>query len=89
MPICLLEAAASGLPIVSTRVGGVPDLVNDGESAILVSPENPDEMANAIIRLLVEPGLSSQLSRSGRTLAESCGSNRVLPLWDAVFNEPN
>ena len=87
MPICLLEAGASGLPIVSTVVGGVPDLVKDGESAILVPPENPEAMANGIIRILEEPGLSGILSRSGRTIAESCSADRVLPLWESVFNE--
>jgi L-malate glycosyltransferase len=87
MPICLLEAGASGLPIVSTRVGGVPDLVKDGESAILVSPEDPEAMAKGIIRILEEPGLSGILSKSGRRLAESCGADYVLPLWEAVFHE--
>ncbi len=50
-PIALLEAAALGRPIIASRSGGIPELVNDEEHALLIPPENPAKLAEALIRL--------------------------------------
>ena len=65
MPISVLEALASGVPVVSTHVGGVPHLVKHGETALLVPPNDPAAMADSIIRLLENPVLAAHLVANG------------------------
>lgn len=66
-PNVLLEAMLAGLPIVSTEVGGVPDMVTDGESALVTPRRNPEAMAAALERLLGDPEYAARL---GRTAAQ-------------------
>jgi L-malate glycosyltransferase len=56
MPISLLEALATGVPIVSTNVGGIPYLVENDRTALLVNPKDDAAMAQAILTLLADPG---------------------------------
>lgn len=65
MPNSVLEALASGVPVVSTAVGGVPFIVEDGRSALLVPPRNPEAMAGAVLRLLENPDRARDLVRAG------------------------
>ncbi|MGI9290686.1 MAG: glycosyltransferase family 4 protein, partial [Gammaproteobacteria bacterium] len=50
--ICLLEAQAAGLPVVATRVGGIPEAVSEEETGLLVEPGKPEQLAEALLRLL-------------------------------------
>jgi glycosyltransferase involved in cell wall biosynthesis len=84
-PVSVIEACAFGLPVVATRVGGIPYLLEDGTTALLVGDEDVDAMTAAVFRLCEEPGLSDRLSVNGRHLAESCAWNVVKSRWDAVF----
>ncbi len=68
-PIVVLEAMAMGLPVVATRVGGTPELVVDGKTAILVPPDDPSSMAEAILKVLTTPGLARQMGELGRKRA--------------------
>jgi len=68
-PNALLEALAAGLPIVATSVGGIPEIVRDYHSALLVEPRNPEALATAIRRLLEDPELATQLAAEGLSLA--------------------
>jgi glycosyltransferase involved in cell wall biosynthesis len=71
-PIALLEAMAAAVPVVATRVGGVPELVEDGVSGLLVPPDRPDALAQAIDRLAGDEGLRVALGRAGaRRVTES------------------
>lgn len=60
------EALLAGRPVVSTRVGAVPEVLRDGESALLVDPDEPDQLAAAMLRLLTEPELAARLVSTGR-----------------------
>lgn len=80
-PVSVIEAMACGLPIVSTNVGGLPYLLEDGEDALLVPPNDHEAMAAAVRRLLTEPGLAATLSRNARRKAESFDWSNVLPMW--------
>jgi len=62
-PNVLLESMAACVPIVATRVGGVPELVEDGQSALLVPPANSDKLSEAMIELLVNRPRAGQLAR--------------------------
>jgi glycosyltransferase involved in cell wall biosynthesis len=87
MPISILEAAAFGLPIVSTNVGGIPYILQDEKNALLVPSNNPDAIAKAIMRIIEKPGLAYRLSLAGRQLAESCGPDFVIPLWEEILSK--
>ena len=85
MPVSVLEAAAFGLPVVATAVGGVPHLLRDGETGLLVPDGDVAAMTAAIRRLLDEPGLAGTLSANGRRLAESCAWEPVMAQWEELF----
>ena len=87
MPVSVVEAAAFGLPIVATRVGGIPYLLQHEETALLVENEDVDGMANAVQRLLDEPSLAARFSESGRRLAERSDWPNVRQQWEALFSE--
>jgi glycosyltransferase involved in cell wall biosynthesis len=65
-PNAILEAMRFGLPIVATRVGGVPELARDGESALLTPDGDADALAKAIARLLADPALARRLADRAR-----------------------
>ena len=67
-PNVLLEAMAAGLPVVATRVGGVPEIATDGENALIVPPRNTAALASALTRLLTDPALASRLGTSAQSL---------------------
>lgn len=69
-PIGIMEAMASGLPVVATRVGGVPDMVRDGEDGLLVDPGDSDGLADALAKLLGSPELRRTMGSSARRRAE-------------------
>ncbi|MFH1777510.1 MAG: glycosyltransferase family 4 protein [Candidatus Omnitrophota bacterium] len=63
---CLLEAQALGVPVVATRVGGIPEVVKDGVTGFLVPPQNSEAIAEAVIKLLKDDFLREQMSRQAR-----------------------
>jgi glycosyltransferase involved in cell wall biosynthesis len=86
-PVSVIEACAMGLPVVATAVGGVPDLLADGETGLLVPDGDDAAMAEAILRLLREPALSARLSVNGRELARRFAPECALAEWRGVLDE--
>lgn len=86
MPVSILEAAAFGLPVVATGVGGIPYLVEHEKTALLVEEGDVAGMVQAVSRLLGEPGLAARLSTNGRQLAEGCAWSQVLGCWEALID---
>jgi glycosyltransferase involved in cell wall biosynthesis len=62
LPFVLLEAAAAHIPVIATRVGGIPEMLQSEQNGILVNPEHPKELANAIEKLIPKPDLQKKLS---------------------------
>ena len=86
-PLSVLEAMACGLCVVSTNVGGIPYLLENETDALLVPPDNLEQMAFAVERILTEPGLAERLSRNGRLKAEHFDWSVVLQNWEKLFLE--
>ncbi len=71
MPICLLESLASGVPVVSTAVGGVPEVIEDGVSGFLVDSREAGKIAEKVVELLRNRDLRERMGREGRRAYES------------------
>src|SRR5690606_14926326 len=65
LPNVLVEAASQRLACISTAVSGVPELIDDGETGLLVPPEDPRALADAIARAVRDPDLRSRLGAAG------------------------
>jgi glycosyltransferase involved in cell wall biosynthesis len=92
MPVCLMEAAACGVPAVATAVGGVPELVRDGETGLLAPPGDAEGLASALAGLLADPQLAARLGTAARQRAEAQFSLHrhvasLLSLWSRVLEE--
>jgi glycosyltransferase involved in cell wall biosynthesis len=72
-PVSAIEALAAGRPVVATRVGGVPDVVRDGEDGFLVEAGATEDLAERLVRLAEDPGLRERMGAQGRA--------RVLPRY--------
>jgi glycosyltransferase involved in cell wall biosynthesis len=70
LPISVLEAMAAGLPVVASAVGGIPELVVDGETGRLVPPGDPEALGDVLRELLADPDLRQQMGAAGRARAE-------------------
>lgn len=89
--LIVLEAMASGLPVVATRTGGVPEVMADGVTGILVEPKDPKAIAQAVKRLLDDNGLAQRMGREGRKRAHELFSIKrfvrdVEKVYDDVLN---
>lgn len=82
-PLVLLEAMACKIPVVSTRVGGIPEIVTHGKGGLLVKPENPETLARAIEKMLSDPILAQHMRVAGRqNVLKQCN-------WELKVEETN
>jgi glycosyltransferase involved in cell wall biosynthesis len=71
LPITILEAMAAGKPVVATAVGGIPEVVRDRETGLLVPPMEPSRLAEALMHLLEAPALAKSMGAVGRKQVET------------------
>ena len=84
-PVSVLEAMANGLCVVSTNVGGMPFMLDDGKDSLLVAPDQSKDMARAVTRLIAEPVLAERISRNARVKAEKWDWAQILPRWQSLL----
>jgi glycosyltransferase involved in cell wall biosynthesis len=89
-PNVLLEAMAIGIPVVATWVGGIPEIVTHGETALLVPPRSPQAMAEAIDVLLSNPGTAVSLAEKARRRVErdyspQARANSLIEIYNQLY----
>ncbi len=92
LPRTLLEAGAAGVPAVAASVGGIPDVVIDGETGLLCPPDDASELVNAIRRLATDAGLRSQMGRAAKERVETvfsvaACSRKLVALYRSLLEE--
>lgn len=91
--VSLLQAAAAGVPIIGSRAGGIPEIVQDGVNGMLVEPGDTGQLLAAVEKLLANPDLMRQMGQAGRGLVKSQFSiatmvDRYLQLYGQLANAP-
>lgn len=87
-PVSLIEAMAAGRPVVATRVGGVPDLVEDGVTGYLVPADDCDALASAVRALLADPERRQAMGAAGRKrVVPAFSAERLLADVDRLYTE--
>ena len=77
---------AAGLPVVATRVGGIPEIVAGGETGLLVSPGDPESLAEALERIVEDAALRDEFGRAGRRRAvERFSWSRAADSYREIF----
>ena len=80
-----LEAMACGVPIVASKIGGIPDAVKDGENGLLVPPRDPEKLADAIIYLLENENIRKKMGKNGREKVEDYSWERIAEMTEKVY----
>jgi glycosyltransferase involved in cell wall biosynthesis len=87
LPHAAVEALAVGTPVVATAVGGVPEVVHDGENGLLVPPGDPEALREALARVLGDPELRGRLAAGARASLEAHDPERVYGRLEAILRE--
>ncbi|MCI0439081.1 MAG: glycosyltransferase, partial [Chloroflexi bacterium] len=88
-PVALLEAMAAGLPVVATRVGGIPEILGDGQYGTLAAPNDPDSLEAAIIKNMDDREFSARMGAAARQRAEHAFDievmvDSVIKVYDSI-----
>ena len=88
MPLSILEAHASGLPVVTSDAGGIPYIVEHESTALVVPVRRPSELASQALKLLGDPALARRLSAQGRaSVEERYTMEGVMPSWVDLYHD--
>jgi len=87
MPISVIEAMALGLPIVSTNVGGLPYLIDNGKEGLLVEPNTVNNFVSAIKTIMADTKLAIDLAKNARLKAESFDWENIAPHWKEIIDQ--
>ena len=86
MPNVVLEAMACGLPVVATRVGGIVDIIADGENGLLVDAQRPDQLYEAMKRLFTDRQLADRLaSQALKTIEQQFSLDTIVNRYTALY----
>ena len=85
MGTSLLDAMGLGRPIVATRTGGIPEIVREGQNGLLVPPRQPEQLAEAIVRLGRDKGLCQRMGTSGKELVKDFAVRRTVERTEEVY----
>ena len=84
----MLEAMSKGRPVIASRVGGVDQVVRDGETGLLVPPSNSESLANRILELLDDPAKAREMGRAARIeVARDFSVDQMVSKTVAVYRE--
>lgn len=87
-PVSILEAMATGKPVVAPRVGSISESVNDGETGFLIEPNDTQQAAAAVVRLLLRPELAQRLGQAGRAaVVERWSLERMVEGYEDLITE--
>jgi len=82
----LIEAAACGVPVAATTAGGIPEVVDDGTTGLLVLPRRPEALADAIVRLIDERALGARLAAAARARLPRFGLTRMADDMEKIYD---
>jgi L-malate glycosyltransferase len=86
--LAALEAMACEVPVVASRVGGLPEVVDDQVTGFLHAPVDLDGMATSVVRLLTEPDLRREMAAAARRVAvERFATDRIVPLYEQAYRD--
>ncbi|MDT8346686.1 MAG: glycosyltransferase family 4 protein [Flavobacteriaceae bacterium] len=88
-PVSLIEAMALGLVVISTKVGGIPFLIQDKLDGLLVNPDSKGEILQAVELILTDKSLQKKILHNARLKAETMDWNRIKLMWNAVLIDKN
>jgi glycosyltransferase involved in cell wall biosynthesis len=85
--VTILEAMASALPVVATRVGGVPQLVQDGQTGLLTDAVDPQALAGALAVYINDPALGTRHGQAGRARVQAAHSvDAMVAAYDSLYS---
>jgi glycosyltransferase involved in cell wall biosynthesis len=88
IPNVLVEAMAAGTPVIATAVSGIPELVRDGVNGLLVAPDDPEALADALLRMHDDPALAARLTDAARaTIDERFDGDHLASRLASLFEE--
>ena len=86
-PTVAMEAMATGKPVIAAKIGGLPEIVEDGQTGILVAPGDPDALRAAIERLLEDRALAARMGSAGRERVKAFHASAVVGQIEALYRE--